>query len=173
MSQKFTRDFHTILLVLCACTMLMLSGCAGYQLSADSPSVLGDGTKTLKIKEIDYPTLHPWLPHLLRSSLRDEINAKNLAVWVDSGPADYEIQLKVISFTAREWIQDAESFSLLFNVRMQVEAFVYQGSTNTVIWTSGPIAYDEHREDSNQAQAADVIVTEVMRRLTDRLRHSF
>ncbi|MDR2799799.1 MAG: hypothetical protein LBB52_00850, partial [Desulfovibrio sp.] len=81
---------------LCLALALFCAGC-GYTLASDSPSVLGAGTKTLKVKGVDYPTLQPWLPNSIRSVLRDEVGARYLAQWVDSGPADFEIQINVIS----------------------------------------------------------------------------
>lgn len=152
---------------------LLLSSCAGYQLASDSPSVLGDGSKTLKVKGVDYPTLHPWLPHSIRSRLRDEINARYLAKWVDSGSADYEIQINVLSYTSREWIRTELDTTQLYSISMTIQAIVYEGSTNREVWRSGNISYDERQEQSDEKAASSDIITQVVRKLADELRNTF
>ena len=68
---------------------LMLTGCGyvwrGQEGSLSENSVLGNGSKTLKIKSVEQTSLYPWLTYQVRSLVRDDINARNLAKWVDDG----------------------------------------------------------------------------------------
>ena len=121
-----------------------LAGCSGYRLATDAPNIFGQGEKTLKIKGVDYPTLQPWLPYRIRSALRDEVTSRHLASWVDSGPADFEIQINVTSYTSRQWMQDAQDRTMLYTTAMLLEAIAYNGSTNQEVWRSGRISYSEN-----------------------------
>lgn len=169
-----TRWLQRFPLLLCLTLVLgMLSACGGYQFAPDSPSIFGDGSKTIKVKGVDYPTLQPWLPHALRSSLRDELAARHMAKWVDSGPADYEIQIKVLSFTSREWFNASTNIPALYNNALTLEAIVYQGDTNRVIWRSGALSYADHTENPSEYAEAGNIITQTMRQLTDKMRNAF
>lgn len=172
-------DFHVpagpslrSVLILGCLLALCLSAC-GYQLASRSESILGDGTKTIKIKGIDYPTLHPWLPNSIRSSLRDEIGARYLARWVDSGSADYEIQINVESFTSREWIRTEWDTSQMFSISIVLSAVIYDGSTNKEVWNSGSLYYSEYEETSDERGASGNIITQICRRLADKMRETF
>ena len=161
-----------IFLLLPVLAVILCASC-GYQLAADSPSILGDGARTLKVKGVDYPTLEPWLPYMIRSKLRDEINARHLARWVDSGPADYEIQIKVHSFTSREWMRSRVDNTLLFATAISLEAIIYQGDTNKEVWRSGVLVYDDRLEQPGDKRAADDILTQIIRMLADKMRNTF
>ena len=155
------------------CLLCLLTSCAGYALEADSPSIFGDGTKTLKVKDVDYPTLQPWLPYTIRSALRNELNARHLVQWVDSGPADFEIRIKVISYTTREWMRDEIDRGMLYDSSMVMEATVFDGSTNKEVWRSGRLSYSDRLEQPNEQVAANDIVTQVVRKLADKMRNTF
>lgn len=157
------------LLLLC---VLLLGGC-GYRLASSSPSVLGDGSKTLKLKGVDSPTLHAWLPNSIRSRLRDEIGARYLAQWVDSGSADYEIQINVRDFSTREWIRTEQDTAQVYSTSLTLEAIIYEGSANKEIWRSGAISYSEYGEQADEKQASGDIIDQVMRKLGDKMRNSF
>lgn len=161
-------------LLLCALLLCLgLTGC-GYHLAADSPSVVGDGTRTLKIKGVDYPTLQPWLPYSIRSVLRDEVGARHLAQWVDSGPADYEIQINVKSYTTREWMRDeVDTVTRLYSASMSLEAIIYDGSTNEEIWNSGQVSYSDRLQNPNEQLAAGELITQIVRQLADKMRDVF
>ncbi len=167
-SRKSIRVFF----LLAVFAVMALSGC-GYRLASDTPSVLGDGSKTLKVKGIESPTLHPWLPYAIRSRLRDEIGARYLARWVDSGPADYEIQVNVINFTTSEWIRTEFDTSQLYSMQLTLEAIVYEGSGNKEIWRSGQISYSEYDERVDERAASGNIITQVIRKLADTMRQKF
>lgn len=151
---------------------LLSTGC-GYHFASSSSSILGDGTKTLKVKGVDYPTLHPWLPYSIRSRLRDEIGARYLAKWVDSGTADYEIQINVIAFSTREWIRTEIDTTQLYSTSLTIEAIVYSGSTNKEVWRSGQIYYSESMEHADEKAASSDIIAQVIRQLADKMRNTF
>jgi hypothetical protein len=154
--------------LLCAAT---LTGCAGYRLATDAPSIFGEGEKTLKVKGVDYPTLQAWLPYRIRSALRDEVTARRLASWVDSGPADFEIQINVISYTSREWMRSVHDTTMLYTNTMVLEAIVYNGSTNREIWRSGRVSYSENLDQS--LTEAETTITQIVRQLVDKMRNTF
>lgn len=158
-------------IALCLLFCLLLAGC-GYTLASSGTSVLGDGTKTLKIKGVDSPTLHPWLPAAIRSRLRDEIGARHLARWVDSGSADYEIQINVLSFTSREWIRTEQDTAQMYSIAMNLEAIIYEGSTNKEVWR-GESRYSDYQDSSDEKEFSGDILTQVIRKLADRMRNTF
>ncbi|MDR2605260.1 MAG: LPS assembly lipoprotein LptE [Desulfovibrio sp.] len=160
------------LLLCCLLTAALCAGC-GYTLATDSPSVLGDGNKTLKVKGVDFPTLHPWLPNTLRSILRDEIGARRLARWVDSGPADFTIQINVLSFTNREWISSELDTTQLFASSITLEAVVYSGAENREVWRSGKISYSEYEAQVDEKALSGSILKQIIRRLCDEMRNTF
>lgn len=151
---------------------LLLGGC-GYHLASSSPSIIGDGSKTLKLKGVESPTLHAWLPNSIRSRLRDEIGARYLAKWVDSGSADYEIQINVLDFSTREWIRTEQDTAQVYSTSLTLEAIIYEGSSNKEIWRSDRISYSEYGEQADEKQASDDIIDQVVRKLGDKMRNSF
>lgn len=173
MHRRFSHRTAQLFFITCLlCTGMLLSAC-GYKLAADTPSVLGDGTKTLKIKEVTNPTLEAWLPASIRSSLRDAINARHLAVWVDQGPADYEIKVDIKGFTSRESMSSRTDVALLYDNSMTINATIYDGATNRVIWQSGDISYYDRSEDRSRENSSEEIITQIMSRLTEKLRNTF
>jgi len=151
---------------------LTFSGC-GYQLASTMPSVIGDGTRTLKVKGVDSPTLHPWLPYAIRSELRNEIGARYLARWVDSGFADYEIQVNVHNFSTREWIRTEQDATQLYATSLSLEAVIYDGRTNREVWRSGHLFYSEYEAHANEQAASGHIISQIIRQLADKMRQEF
>jgi hypothetical protein len=156
---------------------LPLAGC-GYQLGADAPSLFNrNGTArelaTLKIKEVENPTLFPWLNYTLRNHLRDEVNARNMAAWVDSGRADFEISIRVDHYNYRSWFHDEKDMPLLYEADITLEATLYKGGTNEVVWRSGLVTYRQTYETVNQTLAANEILQNLIRQLVDRMRQDF
>lgn len=162
--------------VLVCLAALMLASCgygfgndAGSVLEAPAPGVL----PTLKIKSVDNPTLYPWLSHVVRSEVRDELAARGIARWVDSGKADYELSLKVDSFTFRSWMTDIDDVTMLYSASMLMEGIVYRGDSNEEVWRSGQVAYSQTYEQVQERTAAGDLVRELARLLVNRMRQSF
>ncbi len=155
---------------------LMLAGCGyvwrGQEGSLSENSVLGNGGKTLRIKSVDQSTLYPWLTYQIRSLVRDDINARSLAKWVDDGPADYTLTVRVSSFQVRSYGQYA-SASQLYTATINMEFIVYDGKTNTEVWRSGNIYYSENYENSDEESAIRSILELAIRRCMDALQQRF
>ncbi len=150
-----------------------LSGCAGYNLTSEETGIFGDGSKTLKIKSVDNPTMYSWLPYMLRSALRDEVAARSLAVWKDDGRADYEVKLRVHYFRLRGDVRDSDDRTQLYTASMAAEATVYDGVTNAVVWESKTVSYSDSYDTYNEREAAERVGIELVRRLVDRMRQHF
>ena len=155
---------------------LMLAGCGyvwrGQEGSLSENSVLGNGSKTLRIKSVEQSTLYPWLTYQIRSLVRDDINARSLAKWVDDGPADYTLTVRVPSFQIRSYGQYA-SASQLYPATIRMEFIVYDGKTNTQVWRSGNIYYSENYENSDEESAIRSILELAVRRCMDALQQRF
>ena len=164
---------HAALIIVAA---FCLSAC-GYGFGADSESVLVPVTEgaipTLKIKSVDNPTLYPWITHIIRTEVRDEIAARKLARWVDTGKADYELAIKVDSFTFRSWLTDRDDVTTLYSASMTFEGIVYKTDTNEEVWRSGGIAYSQNYEQVQERVAAGELTRELARRLASRMQNAF
>ena len=144
----------------------------GQEGSLSENSVLGNGSKTLKIKSVEQTSLYPWLTYQVRSLVRDDINARNLAKWVDDGQADYTLTVRIPSFKVRSYGQ-YRSASQLYTATISIEFIVYDGKTNTEVWRSGPIYYEENYENANEESAIKSILEMAVRRCMDALQQRF
>ncbi len=173
------RSFLAVTLPLAVSVLCpgLLAGC-GYtwrgqkgNLSADS--VLGDGSKTLRMGKVEQVTLYPWVPYAIRSQLRDEINARGLARWVDGKTADYTLGVKLTGSTIRSYSDTASGMAQLSQVRISLVLTVYDGHTNNQVWTSGTVSYSDTFEFENDETAVRETLTECVRRALDRLQQRF
>ena len=121
---------------------------------------------------MEQSTLYPWLTYQIRSLVRDDINARSLAKWVDDGPADYTLTGRVPSFQIRSYGQYA-SASQLYTATIRMEFIVYDGKTNTQVWRSGNIYYSEKYENSDEEAAIRSILELAVRRCMDALQQRF
>jgi len=171
-----TSPLRTALRMVLLLGILALAGC-GYGFGGDGPSVLtppeGGGLPTIKFKSVESPTLHSWLPHIIRTELRDEIAARDLARWVDSGPADYELAIEVRQFTFRSWITDKDSDTMLYSATMSLSGTIYRANSNEVVWTSGNIGYSQSYESVQERVAASDLIRELARRFVTSMRQAF
>ena len=158
------------LVALCFC--MLLSSCA-YKLATEFPSVIGDGTKTVKIKGVDNPTLDTTIAYILRSRLREEITVRDMAQWVDSGPADYQLEIKIKQFSDRGETFDDNLRTRLYAINLTVNLEVYDGSTNKKIWESGNISESDFSELPNSKAGTNEIATLLMRKIADRMKQKF
>ena len=172
LSPRRSGPFARLGILLLLCCALGLTAC-GYTLATSGSSVMGDGKSTLKIKGVDNPTLYPWLPHSIRSRLRDEIGARYLAIWVDDGTADYEMQINIVRFATRGSIRTEVDTSQLYDTSLTIEAILYEGSTNKEVWRSGHLSYAERSEEVDEKHASGDLITQVVRLLADKLRNTF
>ena len=172
----YSRPRHCVARTALLFCILALAGC-GYGFGGDGPSVLeapsGGGLPTIKFKSVENPTLYPWLGHVIRTEMRDEIGGRDLATWVDSGRADYEIAIKVDSFTFRSWITDRDDDTMLYSASMIMQGIVYRGSSNEVVWQSGNIGYSQQYEAVQERVAAADLTRELARRFASAMRQAF
>lgn len=159
------------------CVLAVGLAACGYGFGADSPSVLtppAPGVKpTIKVKSVENPTLYPWLSYSLRTELYDELAARGIARWVESGRADYEISLKVESFTIRSWLTDPDDATSLYEANMTLEAIVYRGDTNQEVWRSGNVTYSQSYEQVQERTVSSDLTRELVRRLVSDMRRAF
>ncbi len=152
--------------------LLLAAGC-GYTLASEEPSVIGNGEKTVKIKRVETPTLFPWLSHLMRTSVHDEVNYRRLGRWVESGEADYELDVEVIRFAISDYGYSREGSSVMYSASMVMILNVYDGSTNESIWSSGAVALARVYDTDNAQTATRELSRELIRRCMDRMRNEF
>ena len=159
------------------CFLTATLAACGYGFGSDAPSVLkatSPGVRpTIKIKSVDNPTLYPWLPYTIRTEFRDELAARNVALWVDSGRADYEVALKVHSFTIRSWLTDPDDSTSLYTASLALEGIFYKSGTNEEIWRSRPMWYSQSYDHVQERAAAEELTRELVRRLISSMRQAF
>ena len=172
----FTPSFRATARAMLLLCLFALAGC-GYGLGVDGASVLetpaGNGLPTLKFKSVESPTFHTWLPHIVRAEIRDEIAARGLARWEDSGPTDYELAIKVERFTFRSWITDKDDTTMLYSANMALSGTVYRGNSNEVVWNSGNISYSQSYESVQERAVATDLTRELARRFAIAMRQKF
>ncbi len=167
------RFLPFLLIVFLSTTLL---GCGytwrGQKGNISENSVLGDGTKTIKIKEVDQVTMYTWLPYMVRSLLRDDITERGLAQWVDEGPSDYTITVRVNSFQVRSYGEYEQSHDL-FTGDLKIQLIIYDGATNKEVWQSGTVSYSDRFENINEEAAIREILVMAIRRGVDKLQQKF
>lgn len=168
------RATLSLLALLCAAGLLSACGYTwrGQEGSRATHSVLGDGNGTVKFVEVDHPTIYTNLPYILRSTMRDEITARGLAAWVDSGQTDYGLSVKVDSFKISAYGQSRDE-NLMFTAEIEIEFIVTDGRTNTQTWSSGRIAYSEYYTNVNEENAVREAAVNAIRRGVDRMQQRF
>ncbi|WP_418717428.1 LPS assembly lipoprotein LptE, partial [Bilophila wadsworthia] len=97
---------------------------------------------------------------------------RNLAKWVADGQADYTLTVRIPSFKVRSYGQ-YRSASQLYTATISIEFIVYDGKTNTEVWRSGPIYYEENYENANEESAIKSILEMAVRRCMDALQQRF
>lgn len=162
--------FQSVLL--CLILMTALSGC-GYSLTGLQPSILGNGNKTIKFKGVENPTLYLWLPSDIRDLVRDEIGSRCMARWVDTGDADWEIKIIVHRFELSGHGYARSGASLLYDGNMTMSAELYNGKSNTVAWSSGPISKSQVYEVPDEQSAVRELSKDLVYQLVDRMRIEF
>jgi outer membrane lipopolysaccharide assembly protein LptE/RlpB len=155
--------------------VLALGLCAcGYTLRGQraDPSSAGAPDRSIRLLEVNQPTIYTDLVYILRSQLRDEINARGMAVWKDSGQADFGLILDVVSFTVNAYGQ-SRSENLLYTAYMSMVFQLVDGQTHQQVWTSGQISYSERYTNVNEEEAVRELAASIIRRGTDRMQMFF
>lgn len=156
--------------------ILALAGC-GYGLGTEGPSVLDTpaegGLPTLKFKSVENPTLYPWLSYVIRTELRDEIAARDIARWVDSGKADYELAITVENFVIRSWLTDTDNATTLYSASITLRGTVYRGDSNEEVWRSGTLQYSQSYDSIQERTVAADLTRELAHRFASAMRQNF
>lgn len=155
--------------------LLSLQGCAGYQLAADESSVFGGKQSTIRVREVDNPSLFSWVGTVVRSELRDEITNRDMATWRDDGKTDYSIAVIVDKITITGRAADTSDADRLFTTYVSLKAVVYDDNTNTIVWDSGFTSVNEtyRTYSGTDQQAAVIAVRKATRYIVDRMRQTF
>ena len=163
---------------MCLVLSLHLLGC-GYQVdgfsssSSRASSVLGDGTSTLKIEHVEQVTMYPWVQYYLRGLVRDEVNLRRLARWVDDGPADYSLTINMPSFLVRSSVSNRVDNTLLSTSTVALELVVRSGRTGAIVWRSGLITYYDKFEAVDEGEVIQEGLKEALNRALDRMQQKF
>lgn len=169
-SERFCQPLLCLFLLLFS---LLAAGGCGYTLASEEPSVLGSGNRTIKIKRVENPTLFPWLSHLMRTNLHDELNYRKLGSLVEADKADYEFDIEVLRFEIADYGYSREGSSLMYSASMTMLLNIYDGSTNQQIWSSGAVALSRVYDTDNAQIATRELSRELIRRCLDRVRNVF
>ncbi len=160
------------------CIGLFVGGC-GYQMdgfsssSSRAHSVLGNGSSTIKFDKVEQITLFPWVQYYVRGVVRDEVNLRRLARWVDDGNADYLLTVNMTGFRVRSSISNRVDNTLLSTTTVSIDVIVRSGRTGAVVWKSGPVAYSDKFEVVDEASAVREGLKEAVRRALDRMQQEF
>lgn len=167
-----------LLAAFCLVASLFFCAC-GYELegfssaSSRAESVLGDGNSTLKIEHVEQVTMHPWVAYYLRGLVRDEINLRRMARWVDSGQADYTLDIVMPRFYIRSSVSNRVDNTLLSETTVTIEIIVRSGRSGAVVWRSGAISYYDKFETVDESSAIRDGLKEAVYRALDRMQQKF
>ena len=160
------------------CVGLFVGGC-GYQsdgfssTSSRAHSVLGSGNSTIKFDKVEQITLFPWVQYYTRGVVRDEVNLRRLARWVDDGNADYLLSVNMTGFKVRSSISNRMDNTLLSTTTVALEMIVRSGKTGEIVWKSGPVSYNDKFEVVDEDSAVREGIKEVVRRALDLMQQKF
>ncbi len=175
---KSKREKRRILFAACLVVSLFLCAC-GYELdgfssaSSRAESVLGDGNSTLKVEHVEQVTMYPWIVYYLRGRVRDEVNLRRLARWVDGGQADYTLDIIMPHFHVRSYVSNRVDNTLLSETGVTLELIVRNGRNGVVVWRSGAISYDDRFETVDEESAIRDGLKEALTRALDRMQQKF
>ncbi|MBQ4616611.1 MAG: hypothetical protein IJB29_07915 [Mailhella sp.] len=172
------RNWKGLLAAAVCCLGLFVGGC-GYQMdgfsssSSRAHSVLGSGNSTIKIEKVEQVTMHPWVQYYLRGIVRDEVNLRRLAKWVDEGNADYLMEIIMPGFKVRSSISNRYDMTLLSTTTVSLELLIRSGRSGAVVWRSGVVSYSDKFEVVDEASAIREGLREALRRALDRMQQKF
>ncbi|MDD6088526.1 MAG: LPS assembly lipoprotein LptE [Desulfovibrionaceae bacterium] len=170
----FRRLSNGAACALLAFSVILQGGCGytwrGQEIDSSENRIIPPG-KTLKIQEVDHATIYPWLTYRLRSQFRDEINARGMAKWVDSGMADYALAVHVRSLKISS-AGEYRNQTLLFEAEIRAEISLFDAS-NREIWRSGSIVYTDRYENMDEEESVKNMLTMLVRRCIDRMQQQF
>ncbi|MEZ6853382.1 LPS assembly lipoprotein LptE [Halodesulfovibrio aestuarii] len=160
-----------ILAVLCLLASLSLTGC-GYSLTNNQPSILGNGSSTMRIREVKNATIYPWINQIVRSSMYDEITNRNIAIMTGSESADYSMVIDIEKFTISSRVLGTKDETLEYTVYLVFNATVYDNK-NEQVWSSGSTGRSRSYPVSDARLAGTQIANLLVQKMVDNMRNRF
>jgi hypothetical protein len=105
--------------------------------------------------------------------VRDEVNLRRLARWVDDGKSDYLLSVNMTGYYERSSISNRVDNTLLTDTIVTLELVVRSGRSGAVVWKSGPVSYYDKYEVVNEDSAVREGLKESVRRALDRMQQKF
>ncbi len=152
-----------------AALLLLTSGCAGYRLGDDAPSVLPSDRRTLAITSVKNPTLRFRLEYRLRSLLRDELTRRNMATWTEPDKAASLMSLRILRFTVTSAVTDEEDKTTKYRVEIRLTAQIRDRESNALFWESGEVEASESFQTADRTTAEQRVLELAVRELADRM----
>ena len=163
------------LLIMIMVSLLVIPAC-GYRLRGTegfySSTILGDGTKTIMVSEVDQTSMFPWLPYMVRSSIVELIEQRGIAKVVATTPSDFVIMAKVTNYSNSNE-NNASGASYLYTIDLSMELVIRNGTSNAIIWRSGTVAYSKSFQSESEDTAVRDVANECVRRAFDKLGQDF
>lgn len=160
-----------IFAVLCLLASLSLTGC-GYSLTNNQPSLFGNGSSTMRIREVKNSTIYPWINQIVRSSMYDEITDRNIAMMTASESSDYSMVINITKFTIDSRVLGTKEETLEYTVALTFNAEVYDDK-NEQVWTSGSTSLSRAYPVSDARLAGTQITNLLVEKLADKMRNTF
>lgn len=135
------------------CIALLLPAC-GYQLTARAPIQLPQDSTRLYLDKVTNPTTETWIEPMLRSSLRDELTRRGNVTWVSRDEAEATVNIDVRSYSTSDALKGRDDVTLKSAASIQMVVTFFSTTTNTLIWTSGPIAASESYRGPSEIQSS-------------------
>ncbi|MCG8530799.1 MAG: LPS assembly lipoprotein LptE [Desulfovibrionales bacterium] len=158
--------------LICLLAALLLSGC-GYTTTNSQPSLFGNGTSTMHIREVKNATIYPWLNQSLRTAMYDEITNRHIAVMSGSSSADYAMVLDIKKFSIRSRVLGTKDETLSYTVSLTFVADVYDNATKELVWTSNDATISRAYSTNDERTTGDEITALLAQKLADKMRNTF
>jgi hypothetical protein len=152
-----------------AALLLLTSGCAGYRLGSDAPSVLPPDRRTLAISSVKNPTLRFRLEYRLRSLLRDELTNRNMAKWTEPDKAASLMSLVIHRFIVTSAVTDEEDKTTKYRVEFRLTAQIRDRESHAIFWESGEVVASESFQTADRGTAEQQALELAVRELADRM----
>ncbi len=160
--------------ILYICTFLcifVLNSC-GYQIknSENFPSKeVIPALSTINIGEIEQNSIHPWVPYLISTTIRDEVSLRNFATWKSTGTSDYSINANLYSFDIASFSEVYTGNDLISSADIDIELSIIDNKTNTMLISSGITRYSENFENPREEEAIRQVLIGAIRNAFDKL----
>lgn len=150
---------------------LTLTGC-GYTFTNNQPSLFGDGSSTMRIREVKNSTIYPWINQVLRTSMYDEITDRDIAVMTGSEDADYSMVIDIQKFTIDSRVRGKKNETLDYTITLTFTVSVYN-KNNELVWASERTSLARSYPTSDARLAGTQISNLLVEKIVDKMRNTF